>query len=43
MLIMNGGEFTPKIAESIKALWKDPAIQSTYARSNEFQLSDSAA
>lgn len=31
-----------KTAEVAKALWADPGIQQTYARSSEFQLNDTA-
>jgi guanine nucleotide-binding protein G(i) subunit alpha len=36
------GALTPAIGKDIKALWSDPAIRATYARSSEFQLNDSA-
>jgi guanine nucleotide-binding protein G(i) subunit alpha len=36
------GTLTAEIAEDIAALWKDPGIKETYARSAEFQLNDSA-
>jgi len=38
-----GGGLTKEMASDIKALWKDEAIQSAYAQSNKFQLTDSAA
>jgi len=31
---------TPKQVNGIRSLWKDPAIQETYKRQNEFQLPD---
>jgi len=37
------GALTPPIGKDIKLLWTDPAIRSTYKRSAEFQLNDSAA
>ncbi|KAL6063563.1 G-protein alpha subunit [Balamuthia mandrillaris] len=40
---MNGGEMTQQIAADIKTLWQDEGIRSAFARSNEFQLNDSAA
>jgi len=36
------GDVTAALAEDIKALWQDAGIQKTFARSNEYQLSDSA-
>jgi len=36
------GQLTPAIGKDIAALWKDPGIQNTFARANEFQLYDSA-
>lgn len=36
------GTLTPEIAADVKALWTDPGIKETYARSAEFQLNDSA-
>eukprot|EP01102_Stenamoeba_stenopodia_P006819 TRINITY_DN1904_c0_g1_i4.p1 TRINITY_DN1904_c0_g1~~TRINITY_DN1904_c0_g1_i4.p1 ORF type:complete len:155 (-),score=53.04 TRINITY_DN1904_c0_g1_i4:90-554(-) len=35
-------EFTPQQATSIKALWKDSAIQKAWERANEFQLPEVA-
>jgi hypothetical protein len=35
-------DLTPQLAQDIKTLWKDEAIQKTFQRSNEFQLLDSA-
>jgi len=35
-------EFTPAQAASIKQLWKDPAIQKSWERANEFQLPEVA-
>eukprot|EP01104_Vermistella_antarctica_P017942 TRINITY_DN64_c0_g1_i3.p1 TRINITY_DN64_c0_g1~~TRINITY_DN64_c0_g1_i3.p1 ORF type:complete len:265 (+),score=52.71 TRINITY_DN64_c0_g1_i3:132-926(+) len=35
-------EVTGQVAEDIKALWADPAIQEAYGRASEFQLGDSA-
>jgi hypothetical protein len=35
--------FPAEIAEDVQMLWKDKAIQDTFERSNEFQLSDGAA
>lgn len=37
------GPLTKQQVQDIKDLWADPAIQTAYSRSNEFQLSDSAA
>jgi GTPase SAR1 family protein len=37
------GPFTKQHVSDVKDLWCDPAIQEAYRRSNEFQLSDSAA
>lgn len=37
------GALTPAIGKDIKALWSDPAIRTTYSRSAEFQLNDSAS
>lgn len=37
------GTLTAAIGKDIKALWSDPAIRATFARSAEFQLNDSAA
>jgi len=37
------GALTPAIGKDIKALWNDPAVKATYARSAEFQLNDSAS
>jgi len=37
------GALTPAIGKDIKVLWNDPAIRSTFQRSAEFQLNDSAA
>lgn len=37
------GALTAAIGKDIKALWADPAVRATYARSSEFQLNDSAA
>jgi len=37
------GALTPAIGKDIKQLWSDPAIRTTYQRSAEFQLNDSAA
>lgn len=34
--------FTKDIVDDIKLLWQDPAIQTAFKRSNEFQLSDNA-
>eukprot|EP01102_Stenamoeba_stenopodia_P007693 TRINITY_DN2170_c0_g4_i1.p1 TRINITY_DN2170_c0_g4~~TRINITY_DN2170_c0_g4_i1.p1 ORF type:complete len:355 (-),score=87.94 TRINITY_DN2170_c0_g4_i1:236-1300(-) len=39
--MLAGQELTPKVAEDIKFLWNEPAIKAAFARSNEFQLSDS--
>lgn len=36
-------EFTEQMAEDIKILWADPAIQEAYEKRNQFQLMDSAA
>ena len=36
------GALTAAIGRDIKALWSDPAVKSTYVRSSEFQLNDSA-
>jgi len=36
------GELNPVIAKDVKTLWEDPGIKKTFARSNEFQLNDSA-
>ncbi|GLT25644.1 hypothetical protein SLA2020_007620 [Shorea laevis] len=33
---------TKELAQEIETLWKDPAIQETYARGNELQVPDSA-
>jgi len=38
----NGNNFSSSIAQDIKILWADPGIKKTFARSNEFQLNDSA-
>lgn len=35
-------ELSPEIVTAAHALWSDPAIKTTYKRSNEFQLNDSA-
>jgi len=35
-------EVTPELGVEIKALWQDPAIQSTYQQASKFQLLDSA-
>eukprot|EP01121_Diplochlamys_sp_Union-15-3_P000634 TRINITY_DN1053_c0_g1_i1.p1 TRINITY_DN1053_c0_g1~~TRINITY_DN1053_c0_g1_i1.p1 ORF type:complete len:356 (+),score=62.55 TRINITY_DN1053_c0_g1_i1:109-1176(+) len=37
------GDLTPQIARDITTLWADSAIQKTFQRSNEYQLTDSAA
>eukprot|EP01132_Coremiostelium_polycephalum_P006641 gene6641-8217_t len=37
------GVLTPELAHDIKTLWADPGIQTTFTRSSEFQLNDSAA
>lgn len=37
------GTLTPSIGKDVKALWSDPGIKATFARSSEFQLNDSAA
>jgi len=37
------GPLTKQQVQDIKELWADAAIQTAYSRSNEFQLSDSAA
>jgi len=36
------GPLSDDIASDIRTLWKDPGVQTAYARSNEFQLIDSA-
>jgi len=36
------GDITKEIAEDIKILWADSAIQKAFKRSNEYQLTDSA-
>jgi len=36
------GELTPKIVSDVKILWQDKGIRQAFARSNEFQLNDSA-
>ena len=38
----NTDELEPELAQSIAALWKDPAIQATFEVRSEFQLNDSA-
>ncbi|KAL7752077.1 guanine nucleotide-binding protein subunit alpha [Sorochytrium milnesiophthora] len=35
-------ELSPDMVAAIKSLWADPGVQLAYARSNEFQLMDSA-
>ncbi|KAL7752026.1 guanine nucleotide-binding protein subunit alpha [Sorochytrium milnesiophthora] len=35
-------ELTPEITAAIKALWQDAGVRATFARSNEFQMIDSA-
>lgn len=35
--------FTKEVADDIKLLWQDPAIQKAFQRGHEFQLSDNAA
>jgi GTPase SAR1 family protein len=37
-----GGSLTPELADTIKRLWEDKGIREAFARSNEFQLNDSA-
>ncbi|KAI9315981.1 guanine nucleotide binding protein, alpha subunit [Dichotomocladium elegans] len=32
----------PEVTQAVKALWRDPNLQSVFDRSNEFQLNDSA-
>jgi len=34
--------FTQETGKLIKELWQHPAVQATFARSNELQLNDSA-
>jgi len=36
------GHLTPSIVQDVKILWQDKGIKQTFARSNEFQLNDSA-
>lgn len=31
-----------EVTQAVKTLWKDPNVQSTYERSREYQLNDSA-
>lgn len=42
-IILTRQELSKDLADKIKSLWDDPAIQDAYHRSQEFQLSDSAA
>jgi guanine nucleotide-binding protein G(i) subunit alpha len=35
-------ELTPKVADDVRFLWKEPAIKQAFARASEFQLTDSA-
>ncbi len=36
------GELSPILVDLIGRLWKDPGVQASYARSNEYHLNDSA-
>lgn len=36
------GELLPGVKEALLNLWRDASVQATYARSNEYQLNDSA-
>jgi len=38
----NGCNFDSSMARDLKTLWNDPGIKQSFARSNEFQLNDSA-
>lgn len=37
------GNLTPELSAAVDALWRDAGVQACYARSNEYQLNDSAA
>lgn len=41
-VVEDSNELTVELAHVMKRLWRDPGVQSCFARSREYQLNDSA-